>query len=96
MSNIKFKIVSRFFKLHSTLRHKPGKDMARQVLHKTQHLYTEMNNRKPKEKGIMRLHRTMWILGLALYRALQDELGDRDDLVDIVQEVMWSELCWYL
>jgi len=94
MSNIKFKIVSRFFKLHSTLRHELGKDMARQVLHKTQHLFIELSNRKPREKGIMRFHRTMLILGLALYRAMQDELDDRDDLVDIVQIVIWrSVIC---
>ena len=94
MSNITFKTVSKFFKLHSTLGHELGKDMARQVLHKTQYLYIELNNRKAKEKGVMRFHRTLLILGLALYRAMQDELGDRDDLVDIVQKVIWrSVLC---
>ncbi len=42
----------------------------------------------------MRFHRTLLILGLALYRAMQDELGDRDDLVEIVHKVIWrSVLC---
>ena len=94
MSKLKFKIVSAFFKLRSTLRHEFGKETTRQILHKTQYLYTELDNRKPKAEGIMRLHRTMWILGLALYRAMQDELGDRGDLVDVVQKVLWkSVLC---
>ena len=45
-----------------------------------------------KEKGIMRFHRTLLILGLALYRAMQDELGDRDDLADIIHKVLWNAI----
>ena len=92
MGKIKFKMVSIFFRVSSTLKHILGKDSSRQVLLKTQRLYTELDNLKPKAKGIMRLHRSMWILTLALYRAMRDELGDRDDLVDIVNEVMWKSI----
>ena len=94
MNNIKFKIISVFFKLKSTLKQELGKDMCRQVVDKTKYYYKELDKSKPKEKGVMRIHRTMWILGLSLYRAMQDELGNRDDLVDIVLKVMWrSALC---
>jgi hypothetical protein len=94
MSSITFKMVSRFFKLRSTLKQELGRDMSRKVVGKTKCHYEELDNLKPKEKGVMRIHRTMWILGLALYRAMQDELGDRDDLVEIVLKVMWrSALC---
>jgi hypothetical protein len=94
MSNLKFKLISVFFKLKSTLKRELGKDMSSQVLDKTKHYYKELDKSKPKEKGIMRLHRTLWIVGLAVYRAMQDESGDRDDLVDIIQIVMWrSVLC---
>ena len=94
MSNLKFKLVSRFFKLRSTLRRELGKDLSSKVLERTKSYYQELDKSKPKEKGIMRLHRTLWVTGLAVYRAMQDESGDRDDLVDIVQEVMWrSVLC---
>jgi len=91
---MKFKIISVFFKLKSTLKRELGKDMSSQVLDKTKHYYKELDKSKPKEKGIMRLHRTLWIVGLAVYRAIQDESGDRDDLVDIIQQLMWrSVLC---
>jgi hypothetical protein len=40
----------------------------------------------------MSFHRTLLVLGLALYRAMQDELGDRDDLVDIVHKVLWRSV----
>ena len=94
MSNMKFKIISVLFKLKPTLKKELGKDMSSQVLDKTKHYYKELDKSKPKEKGIMRLHRTLWIVGLAVYRAIHDESGDRDDLVDIIQRVMWrSVLC---
>ena len=94
MSNMKFKIISVLFKLKPTLKKELGKDMSSQVLDKTKHYYKELDKSKPKEKGIMRLHRTLWIAGLAVYRAIHDESGDRDDLVDIIQKVMWrSILC---
>ena len=94
MSDLKFYVTSKMFKLKSTLKRELGKDMSSQVLDKTKHYYKELDKSKPKEKGIMRLHRTLWIVGLAVYRAMEDELFDRDDLVDIIQRVMWrSVLC---
>jgi hypothetical protein len=89
MTNIKFKLISKFFKLKSTLKQELGKDVSRRVVDKTEHYYKELDNSKPKAKGVMKIHRTMWVLGLALYRAMQDEPGGRDDLVDIVLKVMW-------
>ena len=94
MDGMKFNLVSVFFKLRSTLKQELGKDMSRKVVDKTKCHLKELDKGKPKEKGIMRFHRTLLILGLALYRAMQDELGDRDDLVDIVHKVIWrSVLC---
>jgi hypothetical protein len=92
MNNIKFKLISVFFKLKSTLKQELGKDMSRQVVDRTKYYYKEIEKRKPKEKGVMRFHRTLLILGLALYRAMQDELGDRDDLVDIIHKVLWRSV----
>lgn len=94
MDSMKFKPVSVFFRLRSTLKQELGKDMSRKVVDKTKCHFKELDKGKPKEKGIMRFHRTLLILGLALYRAMQDELGDRDDLVEIVHKVIWrSVLC---
>ncbi len=64
MNNIKFKLISVFFKLKSTLKQELGKDMSRQVVDKTKYYYKDLDKRKPKEKGIMRFHRTLLILGL--------------------------------
>ena len=97
MDSMKFKPVSVFFRLRSTLKQELGKDMSRKVVDKTKCHFKELDKGKPKEKGIMRFHRTLLILGLALYRAMQDELGDRDDLVEIVHKVIWrSVLCDFM
>jgi L-2-amino-thiazoline-4-carboxylic acid hydrolase len=90
MNSIKFKSISLFFKLKSTLNHELGKDIAYQVLLKTKFLYNELDSLKPKEKGIMRFHRTILLLGLALYRAMKNELGDRNDLVGIINKILWN------
>jgi hypothetical protein len=79
MDSVKFKLVSVFFKLSSTLKQELGKDMSRKVVGKTKSHYNELDRLKPKEKGIMSFHRTLLVLGLALYRAMQDELGDRNE-----------------
>ncbi len=89
---MKFKLVSVFFRLRSTLKQELGEDMSRKVVDRTKCHFVELDKGKPKEKGIMRFHRTMLILGLALYRAMQDELGDQDDLVDIVHKVLWESV----
>ena len=90
--NIKFNLISVFFKLKSTLKQELGKDMSRRVVDRMKYYYKELDTRKPKEKGVMRFHRTLLILGLALYRAMKDKLGDRDDLVDIVHKVLWRSV----
>ena len=90
--NIKFNLILVFFKLKSTLKQELGKDMSRQVVDRTKYYYKELDKRKPKEKGVMRFHRTLLILGLALYRAMRDKLGDRDDLVDIIHKVLWRSV----
>ena len=69
-----------------------GKDISRRVVAKTRPRYKELNKLKPKEKGIMRFHRTLLILGLALYRGMHDVLGDKDDLIEIVHKVLWRSV----
>jgi hypothetical protein len=62
MSSVKFKLVSVFFKLSSTLKQELGRDMSRKVVVKTKCHYKELDKLKPKEKGIMRFHRLLSLL----------------------------------
>jgi len=94
MSSVKIKVVSVFFKLKPTLKQEPWTDMSRKVSDKAEYHYRKLDKLKPKEKSAMIAHRTMWTPGPALYRAMQDKPGNRDDLVDIVLKVLWrSALC---
>ena len=51
--------------------------------------YKELDKRKPKEKGIMGFHRMLLIVGLSLYRAMQEELGNKDDSIEIIHRILW-------
>jgi len=55
MSSVKFKVVSVFFKLNSTLKQELGRDMSRTVVGKAKCHYKELDKLKPKEKGVMRV-----------------------------------------
>lgn len=59
MNNIEFKLIPVFFKLKSTLKRILGKDMSSQVLDRTKHYYIKLEKSKPKEKGLMKLHRIL-------------------------------------
>ena len=48
---MKFKPVSVFFKLRSTLKQELGKDMSSKVVDKTKCHFKELDKGKPKEKG---------------------------------------------
>ena len=90
MSNFKFCTVSFGFKLKPALKRELGKDLSRRVFKRMKGYYGEIDKRKPKAKGIMRFHRTFLIIGLSLYRAMQDELEKRDDLVERIHNILWE------
>jgi len=66
MINIKFNLISLFFKLNFALKREIGKDTSRRVMDKMKYHYKEINKRKPKEKGIMGFHR-MNLFSLVLH-----------------------------
>jgi len=89
MSHFKFYFVCLIFKIKSTLKQELGNEMSRRVMEKAKHFYHELDSLKPKAKGIMRFHRTVLILSLAVFRAMKSEVVDRNDLIDIVHKMLW-------
>jgi len=89
MSNLKFYLIILMFNLKSALQHEIGKDSSRRVVAKMKNHYKELDKRKPKEKGIMGFHRMLLIVGLSLYRAMQEELGNKDDFIEIIHRILW-------
>jgi hypothetical protein len=90
MSNLKFYIISFIFKLKPALKHEMGKDLSRRTMNRMKDYYKEIDKRKPKEKGIMGFHRMFLMMGLSLYRAMQDELDKKDDLVETIHKMIWE------
>ena len=73
MRDLKFNLISLMFRLKPSLKREVGKDSSRRVLSKMKNHYKEIDKREPQKKGIMTYHRQLWIIGLSLYRAMQEE-----------------------
>lgn len=67
-----------------------GKELSRRIMNRMKGYYKEIDKRRPKEKGVMGFHRMFLIVGLALYRAVGDELDKQDDLVETIHKVIWE------
>lgn len=89
MRDLKFNLISLMFRLKPSLKSEIGKDSSSRVLGKMKNHYKEIDKREPKKKGIMIYHRQLWIIGLSLYRAMQEE-SYNNDLIEIIHRVLWN------
>jgi hypothetical protein len=90
MRDLKFNIMSLIFRLKPALKNEIGKDSSRRVLGKMKNHYKEIDKREPKKKGIMTYHRQLWIIGLSLYRAMQEESYNNNDSIETIHQVLWN------
>jgi hypothetical protein len=90
MRDLKFNLISLMFRLKPALKSEIGKDSSRRVLGKMKNHYKEIDKREPKKKGIMTYHRQLWIIGLSLYRAMQEESYNNNDSIEIIHQVLWN------
>lgn len=67
-----------------------GAERASRILEACGAGYRELASEGRKEKGVMSFHLDTARQGLALYRALREEMGDAVDPVDVVHELMWE------
>jgi len=88
MINFKFYLITFICKVKPALKKQFGKNLARQVWNRTKDHYNEIDSRHPKQKGIMEFHRMLLMMGLALYRSMQDEsVGEKDDLIEQIHKL---------
>jgi hypothetical protein len=90
MRDLKFNLISLMFRLKPALKNEIGKDSSRRVLGKMKNHYKEIDKREPKKKGIMTYHRQLWIIGLSLYRAMQEESYNNNDSIETIHQVLWN------
>jgi len=90
MSIYKFGLVSSAFGLTPALKREMGLDSSRRILNRTKGHYMKLDRRIPDQHGVMGFHRMFWILGLSLYRAMEDEPGTTDDRVKHIHNILWE------
>jgi len=90
MSNSKAKAVGLFFRLQPAIKNTVGKSNYREAQKAFEEHFGEIDARTKKEKGILAFHRMFSITGLALYKALEAELQDRDELIQRVHDILWD------
>jgi hypothetical protein len=52
--------------------------------------YIEINARTEKTSGIVRFHMMASVIGLAFYKVLPDYIQDRNEVIDIIHDIIWK------
>lgn len=90
MSRLRAKVGYRAFGLGPGIRRNLKTTDLKSVRLRFEEQYCELDSRRDKEKGIMAFHRMFLITGLALYRAIADELENQDECIDAIHDIMWN------
>ncbi len=90
MRSLKFNIMCLIFKIKPTLKREMGKDLSEKIIHRMKKHYEEIDKRKHRMEGVMGFHRIFLLMGLSLYRAIEEELGKTDDLVEKIHKILWE------
>jgi len=67
-----------------------GDEKTKRILTALREYYTELPGDEAEVGGVMRYHLEIARQGLALYRALSQELAGSKDLVEIIHQLMWE------
>ena len=90
MKNLKLSLVCFYFKIKPAIKHSTSKDKFPITYKKFKVEYKEIDARTKKEKGIMAFHRMFLIIGLSLYKALNDEFRNQEELIGKIHEILWK------
>jgi hypothetical protein len=68
-----------------------GEEQSRRLLDRVRGCYEEIEQRRTHfEKGVMRFLRAQTIIGIAIYRALLDEMQDRQEAIKETERLIWE------
>jgi hypothetical protein len=88
MRTLKLKLIFSYFRIKPGIKNKVSHNRFPPIMKRFKDQYDEIDARIEKEKGIMAFHRVFLIIGLALYKALQDEFQDQETLIDKVHDIL--------
>lgn len=90
MTNLKAELICVLFRLKPAIKNNVDKSKYQKTISSFKENYSEMDTRINKEKGILAFHRMFLITGLALYRALQDEFQNQEELIETIHDILWK------
>ena len=90
MDNLKAKWVSILFKLKPAIKNSVDKHKYQKTIDSFEEHYSEIDARVNQEKGILAFWRMFLITGLALYKALQPEYQNQEELIDKIHDILWK------
>jgi hypothetical protein len=88
MRTLKLKFIFFYFKIKPGIKNSVGNDKFPTIIKRFKEHYNEIDARIEKEKGIMAFHRIFLIIGLALYKALQDEFQNQEELIEKIHDIL--------
>lgn len=90
MDNLKAKWVSILFKLKPAIKNSVDKHKYQKTINSFEEHYGEIDARVNQEKGILAFWRMFLINGLALYKALQPEYQNQEELIEKIHDILWK------
>ena len=90
MANSKAKLICLLFELRPAIKNSVDKHKYQKTIDCFEEHYSEIDDRVNQENGILAFHRMFLITGLALYKALHDELQNQEELIETIHDILWQ------
>jgi len=90
MTSLKAELMWVLFKLKRALKQGVDRPTYRRRKATFKRQCREIGDRTPREKGVLAFHRMHLIVGVALYRTLESEFQDREELIQKIHEILWN------
>ena len=69
---------------------KLDKENYKEIMKAFKEHYLEISARTEKTSGIVRFHMMASVIGLAFYKVLPDYIQDRNEVIDIIHDIIWK------
>lgn len=90
MDHLKAKWASILFMLKPAIKNSVDKHKYQKTIKSFEEHYSEIDARVNQEKGILAFWRMFLITGLALYKALQPEYQNQEELIEKIHDILWK------
>jgi len=90
LQNFKLNLIISFFRLKPGIK-KLDTGNHKEIIKDFKNHYREISDHTKPESGIMKFHRMFLIMGLALYKALENRYRDKEELINKIHYLLWQE-----